>query len=87
MPLDPRTVNGWLPCGCSDLSRPPAAPCAARLSDSIARPTHTQSRRWVLAVVLYSLAVSVKMNVLLMAPGVLAVLLKASAALRCAALC
>jgi alpha-1,3-mannosyltransferase len=35
-----------------------------------------QSRRWVLAVVLYSLAVSVKMNVLLMAPGVLAVLLK-----------
>ncbi|KAL4856028.1 Dol-P-Man:Man(5)GlcNAc(2)-PP-Dol alpha-1 [Chlorella vulgaris] len=35
-----------------------------------------QSRRWVTAVVLYSLAVSVKMNVLLMAPGVLAVLLK-----------
>lgn len=30
----------------------------------------------MLAVVLYSLAVSVKMNVLLMAPGVLAVLLK-----------
>lgn len=29
------------------------------------------------AVVLYSLAVSVKMNVLLMAPGVLAVLIKA----------
>ncbi|KAL4434015.1 hypothetical protein ABPG75_000456 [Micractinium tetrahymenae] len=35
-----------------------------------------QSRRWVTAVVLYSLAVSVKMNVLLMAPGVLAVLVK-----------
>ena len=35
-----------------------------------------QRRRWVLAVVLYSLAVSVKMNVLLMAPGVLAVLIK-----------
>ena len=35
-----------------------------------------QGRRWVLAVVLYSLAVSVKMNVLLMAPGVLAVLIK-----------
>ncbi|KAL4441801.1 hypothetical protein ABPG77_003717 [Micractinium sp. CCAP 211/92] len=35
-----------------------------------------QSRRWVAAVVLYSLAVSVKMNVLLMAPGVLAVLVK-----------
>jgi hypothetical protein len=32
----------------------------------------------VTAVVLYSLAVSVKMNVLLMAPGVLAVLLKVS---------
>ena len=40
----------------------------------------------MLAVVLYSLAVSVKMNVLLMAPGVLAVLLKASAAVLCCAL-
>lgn len=49
-------------------------------------PRHPQSRRWVLAVVLYSLAVSVKMNVLLMAPGVLAVLLKASAAVLCCAL-
>ncbi|GAB4819571.1 hypothetical protein N2152v2_006617, partial [Parachlorella kessleri] len=35
-----------------------------------------QSRKWALAVLLYSLAVSVKMNVLLMAPGVLAVLMK-----------
>lgn len=35
-----------------------------------------QSRRCVASVVLYSLAVSVKMNVLLMAPGVLAVLIK-----------
>ncbi|PSC73067.1 Dol-P-Man:Man(5) c(2)-PP-Dol alpha-1,3-mannosyltransferase [Micractinium conductrix] len=35
-----------------------------------------QGRRWVLSVVLYSAAVSIKMNVLLMAPGVLAVLIK-----------
>lgn len=50
-------------------------------------PAPLQSRRWVLAVVLYSLAVSVKMNVLLMAPGVLAVLLKARTALSAALLC
>lgn len=41
-----------------------------------------QGRRWVLSVVLYSAAVSIKMNVLLMAPGVLAVLIKVGAA-RC----
>ena len=47
-----------------------------------------QSRRWVLSVVLYSLAVSIKMNVLLMAPGVLAVLVKARAdACVCACVC
>eukprot|EP00887_Chlorella_sp_A99_P001589 scaffold8.g1589.t1 len=38
-----------------------------------------QAGRWIPAVMLFSLAVSVKMNVLLMAPGVLAVILKASA--------
>lgn len=40
-------------------------------------PTHPalQCRRWVLSVLLYSAAVSIKMNVLLMAPGVLAALL------------
>jgi len=35
-----------------------------------------QSRRWPLAIFLYSAAVSIKMNVLLFAPGVLAVILK-----------
>jgi len=35
-----------------------------------------QARRWALSIFLFSLAVSVKMNVLLMAPGVLAVVLK-----------
>lgn len=35
-----------------------------------------QQKRWALAVFIYSLAVSVKMNALLFAPGVLAVLLK-----------
>lgn len=36
------------------------------------------ARRWALAVLLFSLAVSIKMNVLLFAPGVLAVLVKVS---------
>ena len=35
-----------------------------------------QGRRWTPAILLYSLAVSVKMNVLLFAPGVLAVIIK-----------
>ncbi|KAL6772032.1 hypothetical protein ACKKBG_A28705 [Auxenochlorella protothecoides x Auxenochlorella symbiontica] len=35
-----------------------------------------QSRRWTLAIFVYSAAVSVKMNVLLWAPGVLAVLIR-----------
>lgn len=35
-----------------------------------------QKRKWPLSIFLYSLAVSVKMNVLLFAPGVLAVLIK-----------
>lgn len=35
-----------------------------------------QSRKWTLSIFLYSLAVSIKMNVLLFAPGVLAVILK-----------
>jgi alpha-1,3-mannosyltransferase len=35
-----------------------------------------QARRWTIAIFLYSLAVSVKMNVLLFAPGVLAVIIK-----------
>lgn len=40
------------------------------------RRTNLQMRRWVLAMVVYSLAVSVKMNVLLFAPGVLALVVK-----------
>lgn len=62
-----------------------SAPCAALCSppNRRSRPAHpsavAQSRRWVAAVLLYSLAVSVKMNVLLMAPGVLAVLIKVRA--------
>ncbi len=39
--------------------------------------------RWRAAIVMYSAAVSVKMNVLLMAPSVLIVLLKVCAALHC----
>ena len=39
-----------------------------------------QARRWAPAILLYSLAVSIKMNVLLFAPGVLAVLIKVSRA-------
>ena len=35
-----------------------------------------QKRKWPISIFLYSLAVSVKMNVLLFAPGVLAVLIK-----------
>lgn len=35
-----------------------------------------QKRQWIASIALYSLAVSVKMNVLLFAPGVLAVLMK-----------
>ncbi len=39
--------------------------------------------RWRAAIVMYSAAVSVKMNVLLMAPAVLIVLLKVSSASCC----
>ena len=35
-----------------------------------------QKKRWIVSITLYSLAVSVRMNVLLFAPGVLAVLMK-----------
>ncbi len=56
----------------------PSIPPIPSTTCSLAK-TCAQSRRWVAAVVLYSLAVSVKMNVLLMAPGVLAVLVKVRA--------
>lgn len=63
-------------------ARPQAGPPNSLSAASFPTQPHhlphstAQGRRWVLAVVLYSLAVSVKMNVLLMAPGVLAVLIK-----------